>query len=979
MAAQTFKGDLELRIRVLEVQMDNFMRRFEEANLLILDLRGRVEKLEAWGKKTQEGGRLFLPSQEGAPWQDQGPTQDAGILEHGPVNEREEFEDENREQEELRRLEKPDESGELVQDLAANSENQEHFEQGTAELVEDSVELEAAKEIGTELSERVRLAEGAEVSKRGDEEKGNDYELEAEECKQERRIAEEVGKQEEAAQSEAGNEEQAEHDYILEPGKWKACTGEVKLESSEEVEKGLSGERGIQEELVKSKAMEEDNKEKSYELQLAGIRECPQEASKPAARGLCEVAGKEGEMVGSEIKAGEEKEHVSILEVSDVEKGFAGVARLSSKESAGQLSEQAKQKNMIEETMALITADIEEEIDMTLTNRLRRIVDERITKLVESSVTESNQKVKALEGEGTEHSRIICNLLIETQRLQIDLIKAIKRNSELKVGLSKVFGVLNMQLVKYHYFEKGSDELIQKYREATRKMNEGLKYADLEKKYKQFKAKYSYGKERTGHADMGTIKKKDYSQMTFEDMAEELASIAKRKKHIMDSVVRALGTSPVEEYLKVEKVGRTEELEECRKNLVERVQNNPDTGLKLMEAILEEEDEKHDYFWRGVLKDLKLSIHAVVEAGCPLLTDVLLCYGFNCNEMSKEGDSPLHYAARNGNVEVGMTLLGAGACVNLQNASNETPLLVALKHGNTEFGLALLREKVHVDLADDNAITPLHFAALIGGTEIVNELIECEAEVNAGDGDGDTPLHNAAIEGNVLVGERLAAAGADVAVVNNEGSTPLHLAAWQGNITFCFFLINQGVPVDPMNSQNVTPLHLAAMENEGDIVQLLITGGARVNCLDEKTDSPLHYAAKFGNVPMMKTLLRAGANVSAVNARRRTPLHLAAAKGHTEACSLLISAKSDVNASDERDRTPLHMVAMYGGSISVAEVLVKKGANMTAVDRNGLTPFDLGYTLKNVEFAAWLEEEIFARDGRKEKHSRRKKGGRWKK
>ncbi|PNF25212.1 hypothetical protein B7P43_G13889, partial [Cryptotermes secundus] len=206
MAAQTFKGDLELRIRVLEVQMDNFMRRFEEANLLILDLRGRVEKLEAWGKKTQEGGRLFLPSQEGAPWQDQGPTQDAGILEHGPVNEREEFEDENREQEELRRLEKPDESGELVQDLAANSENQEHFEQGTAELVEDSVELEAAKEIGTELSERVRLAEGAEVSKRGDEEKGNDYELEAEECKQERRIAEEVGKQEEAAQSEAGNE-----------------------------------------------------------------------------------------------------------------------------------------------------------------------------------------------------------------------------------------------------------------------------------------------------------------------------------------------------------------------------------------------------------------------------------------------------------------------------------------------------------------------------------------------------------------------------------------------------------------------------------------------------------------------------------------------------------------------------------------------------------------------------------------------------
>jgi ankyrin repeat protein len=86
-----------------------------------------------------------------------------------------------------------------------------------------------------------------------------------------------------------------------------------------------------------------------------------------------------------------------------------------------------------------------------------------------------------------------------------------------------------------------------------------------------------------------------------------------------------------------------------------------------------------------------------------------------------------------------------------------------------------------------------------------------------------------------------------------------------------------------------------------------------------------------------------------------------------------------VNASDEKGRTPLHMVGMCGGSISVAEVLVKKGANVTAVDSNGLTCWDLGYTFKNVEFAAWLEEQIFARDGRREKGSVRKKGRQGKK
>jgi hypothetical protein len=73
------------------------------------------------------------------------------------------------------------------------------------------------------------------------------------------------------------------------------------------------------------------------------------------------------------------------------------------------------------------------------------------------------------------------------------------------------------------------------------------------------------------------------------------------------------------------------------------------------------------------------------------------------------------------------------------------------------------------------------------------------------------------------------------------------------------------------------------------------------------------------------------------------------------------------------------MVAMYGGSISAAEVLLKKGANMTAADTNGSTPCDLGYAFENLEFSTWLEEQIYARDGRREKGARRKKGSRGKK
>jgi hypothetical protein len=651
--------------------MDHLMGRFEEANLLLLELRGRVEKLENWFKKMQESGRFVYdpkiqanmsldktakptqmftditeekdePAHETSvicgwvledadtriielgkkiqqvsltvdslerllevdsllqsvrSWKEQGTTEDAGILGHGSVSEREEFEDENREQEELRQLEKPDESDELVQDLAASSENKEDFGQGTEELGEYSVELDTAKESGTALSGRVRLGEGAE-------EKGNDYEseeLEVEGCNQEGRLAEEVDKEEETVQSEAGNEEQTEHDYISEPVKSKVCIGGAKLESSEETEKDLSGERGIQEELVKSMAMEEDNKEKSYELQLAGIRECTQEAPEQAERGLCEAAGQEEEAVGGKTEVEEKKERDSELEVSEVDKGFVGAALHSSKDSEGQLSE-VKQKNMvdseIEETLELITVDIEEEINMRLSHKLRRNVDERIRKLVESSVTEINQNVKALEGQVTEQNRVRFSLQDEIQRLQTELLKTVRRNSALKQELSDIYGAMNIQIIKHQHFEKCTQELIQRYRQATANMDEGTAncgamYVDLESKYKQFKAKYSDGKEQTGQVDEGTSKEKEDSQMTVEGMEEERASFVQRKKHLVDSVMRALGSSPVEECLEVEKVGNTEALEECRRNLVERVQNSPDTGLQLMEGILSKEKQQH--------------------------------------------------------------------------------------------------------------------------------------------------------------------------------------------------------------------------------------------------------------------------------------------------------------------------------------------------------------------------------------------------
>ena len=91
------------------------------------------------------------------------------------------------------------------------------------------------------------------------------------------------------------------------------------------------------------------------------------------------------------------------------------------------------------------------------------------------------------------------------------------------------------------------------------------------------------------------------------------------------------------------------------------------------------------------MKHLLLTIAAVVLVGC--------------------GRSPIHVAARDGNIEAVKQHLAAGTDVNVKSGRNAT--------------------------------TPLHLAANNSHKEIVELLIVKGADVNAKDGGGDTPLDEA--------------------------------------------------------------------------------------------------------------------------------------------------------------------------------------------------------------------------------------------
>lgn len=101
----------------------------------------------------------------------------------------------------------------------------------------------------------------------------------------------------------------------------------------------------------------------------------------------------------------------------------------------------------------------------------------------------------------------------------------------------------------------------------------------------------------------------------------------------------------------------------------------------------------------------------------------------------------LHDAAASGRLAITEQLLARGAKVNVSNAEGETPLHWAVRNGHTEIARMLLEHRADPNTREVRKHrTPLHEAAFRGRGEIARMLLERGADPNAVDAAGKTPL-----------------------------------------------------------------------------------------------------------------------------------------------------------------------------------------------------------------------------------------------
>ncbi|XP_021917431.1 serine/threonine-protein phosphatase 6 regulatory ankyrin repeat subunit B-like [Zootermopsis nevadensis] len=633
-------------------------------------------------------------------------------------------------------------------------------------------------------------------------------------------------------------------------------------------------------------------------------------------------------------------------------------------------------ENHVIETLELIIMHIEQEINANLPVSLRECLHICLRKLAESTHTLQELRVHELETELRLQTRSLRDHKIEILRMYNALSRKFWEEYAFKEQLYKAQEELNEEFLLRRKYEDMSLEFGRASDDVTLNIeNHMKKHTQLSQSYEKLKIDYGklvikYNKiaKSEGECDEDrdqVVTGAQYNEGETEDELPitlsnlQMIMLLDSLKELKEVASNPSLTQPRGRKLMVETIERNKALDHGRRDLVAYVSTNPHLRCEKLEKVLTAYKKRYDYFWKGVFMDLTLSMFDATGNGCPLMTDLFLEYGERCSIVDKYQNTPLHYAAKRGNVIVGRTLIKAGSIVNHVNVAKITPLHLSLFYGHINFSLLLAHNGANLNLRDVFMNTPLHLATLTSNFVCMKMLLDKNVEVNAVDVDGDTPFLNCAITGNYELGSKLLGAGADITARNHVGSTAMHLAAWQGNMMFCKFLVDKLFPVGPINLHNVTPLHLAAMEGYTSLVELLIKSGATVNAVEDKTDSPLHYAAKLGNGEMAQALLTAGADVLARNFFEWTPLHSAASGGYSKVCLMLLIAESDINAVDAKKRTPLHL-AVLSDDVSAVQLLVKRGADLKAVDCDQKTPCQLGYELEKLDIAIWLEEQAFS-------------------
>ncbi len=224
----------------------------------------------------------------------------------------------------------------------------------------------------------------------------------------------------------------------------------------------------------------------------------------------------------------------------------------------------------------------------------------------------------------------------------------------------------------------------------------------------------------------------------------------------------------------------------------------------------------------------------------------------------------------------------------------------------------------------------LHEAAAAGDVNRMKALLEADPTLlESQDESGNTPLLTACQRRQLAAVNLLLDNNANIRARNYWGGTPVYFAS--RDLELCRRLVALGAEVNVPGYAGYTALHLAAAGGNFGVAEFLIGHGADLNYRSAVGTAVHRVILSRGETPleMAKLLLESGARLQEFSFGN-TELHLAALKGYVEIIPLLVKRGADVNAVNRYGHTPLYYAATHGHR-KVAEALIAAGADKSVI------------------------------------------------
>lgn len=162
-----------------------------------------------------------------------------------------------------------------------------------------------------------------------------------------------------------------------------------------------------------------------------------------------------------------------------------------------------------------------------------------------------------------------------------------------------------------------------------------------------------------------------------------------------------------------------------------------------------------------------------------LESELFQSFSGDLDAKSIDGQSALHVATRNGNLDMVKTLLDLGVDLNCQEFSSlSTPLHLAALCKHEKIVELLLERGADPNFRDSKYCTALHnsvkrsFSIDNISYKLVTDLLGTDVEIDARDHDGNTALHLASAQNDQVVIRLLLDQGADLNLENAQMKTP---------------------------------------------------------------------------------------------------------------------------------------------------------------------------------------------------------------